>query len=194
MKTTTKIIATALTVISLAAVSVVAAHPGGGYGMGQGSGMGMGMGMGPSVGMMGSGQGMGQGMGSGHGRGVGMGAMGFESPAVLTARLGDMKTALKISADQDAAWQKYAVQVQQQMQSRQTFHTTMQAQMQDPKVSIDRNAQHETMTKLFAGQDAARTELLAVLTPEQKAQFGQQRGSGHGHGNGQRMGPQAPTK
>ena len=188
MKTTTKIIAATLTVMSLAAVSVVAAHPGGGYGMGQGSGMGQG------VGMVGSGHGMGQGMDSGHsmGPGAGMSGMGFGSPAVLAARLGDAKTALKINADQDAAWQKYAAQVQQQMQARQAFHTAMQAQMQDPKVGIDRNAQHEAMSKLFIAQDAARSELLALLTPEQKAQFGQQRGSGHGHGH--RMGPQTATK
>ena len=45
MKTTTKIIAATLTVVSLAAVSVVSAHPGGGYGMGYGQGMGPGAGM-----------------------------------------------------------------------------------------------------------------------------------------------------
>lgn len=193
MKTTTKIIATTLTVLSLAAVSVVSAHPGGGYGMGQGAGMGPGAGMmGQGMGMgMGMGQGMGQGYGMGHGAGMSaVGGMGFDSPAVLAARMGDMKTALKITTEQDAVWQKYAAQVQQQAQTRQAFHASMQAQMQDPKVSIDRNAQHETMTKLFASQDAARTELLAVLTPEQKALFGQPRGAGHNH----RMGPQTQLK
>ncbi len=186
MKTTTKIITTTLTVLSLAAVSVVSAHPGGGYGMGQGAGMG------PGAGMMGQGYGMGQGMGPGYGmgQGAGMGGMGFDSPAVLAARMSDMKTALKITTEQDAAWQKYMAQMQQQVQTRQALHATMQAQLQDPKANIDRNAQHETMTKLFASQDAARTELLAVLTPEQKALFGQSRGSGYGR----HMGSQAPTK
>jgi len=184
MKTTTKIIAATLAVVSFAAVSVVSAHPGGGYGMGSG----------PSVGMMGSGPGMGNGMGSGHrmgmGMGMGMGGMGVDSPAVLAARLGDLKAILKITPAQDAAWQKYETQLRQQVATRQAFHTTMQAQMQDPKVTIDHNAQHETMTKLFAAQGAARDELYAALTTEQKALADQQARPGHGH----HMGSRAQTK
>lgn len=174
MKTSTKIIAATLAVVSFAAVSVVSAHPGGGWGMGSG----------PGVGMMGPGQGMGQGMG------MGMGGMGFDSPAVLTARLGDLKAALKITPAQEAAWQKYEVQLRQQVATRQAFHTAMQTQMQDPKATIDHNAQHEAMSKLFTAQQTARDELYAVLTPEQKALADQQAQPSHGH----HMGSRAQTK
>lgn len=177
MKTTTKIIAATLTVISLAAVSIVSAHPGGGYGMGYGPGMG------PGAGMMGQGYGMGQGMGPGNGMGPGfaMGGMhGFESPAVLAARLGDFKIALKITPAQEPAWTAYETQVRQQAETRQALHTAMWAQMQDPNATIDHNAQHQAMSQLFAAQVEARDALFAVLTPEQKALFARSVGPGYG--------------
>jgi len=174
MKTTTKIIAATLTVASLAAVSIVSAHPGGGYGMGYGPGMG------PGAGMMGQGYGMGPG-----------GMHGFDSPAVTAARLGDLKAALKLTPAQESAWATYQAQVRQQVQTRQAFHTAMLAQMQDPKVTIDHSAQHEAMSKLFAAQAEARNALYAVLTPEQKAVFERPQGPGYGHGS--HMGWQAPA-
>ena len=115
MKTTTKIIAATLTVASLAAVSIVSAHPGGGYGMGYGQGMG------PGAGMMGQGYGMGPGAGMGQGMGPG-GMHGFDSPAVTTARLGDLKATLKIAPAQESVWATYEAQVKQQVQTRQAFH------------------------------------------------------------------------
>ena len=182
MKTTTKIIAATLTVASLAAVSVVSAHPGGGYGMG------FGQGMSPGAGMMGQGYGMGP--GAGMGPGIAMGGMhGFDSPAVTTARLGDLKATLKITPAQERAWATYEAQVQQQVQTRQAFHAAMLAQTQDPKATIDRNVQHEAMTKLFAAQTAARDALYAVLTPEQRAVLERPPGSGYGR----HMGWQAPA-
>lgn len=182
MKTTTKIIAATLTVASLAAVSIVSAHPGGGYGMGYGQGMG------PGAGMMGQGYGMGP--GAGMGPGLAMGGMhGFDSPAVMTARLGDLKAALKITPAQEPAWATYEAQVQQQAQTRQAFHAAMLAQTQDPKVTIDRNAQHAAMTKLFAAQTEAPNALYAVLTPEQKAVFERPQRLGYGR----HMGWQAPA-
>jgi len=174
MKTTTKFIAATLAVASLAAVSIVSAHPGGDYGMGCGQGMG------PGAGMMGQGYGMGPG-----------GMHGFDSPAVTAARLGDLKTALKITPAQESVWTTFEAQVRQQVQTRQAFHTAMQAQMQDPKVTIDHNAQHEAMSKLFSAQAEARNALYAVLTPEQKAVFERPQGPGYGHGR--HMGWQAPA-
>ena len=183
MKTSTKFIVATLAVASLAAVSIVSAHPGGGYGMGYGQGMG------PGSGMMGQGYGMGPGAGMGQRMGPG-GMHGFDSPAVTTARLGDLKATLKITPAQESAWATYEAQVQQQVQTRQAFHTAMLAQMQDPKVAIDHNAQHEAMSKLFAAQTEARNALYAVLTPEQKAFFESPRGSGYGR----HMGWQAPAQ
>lgn len=182
MKTSTKIIAVTLTVASLAAVSIVSAHPGGGYGMGYGQGMG------PGVGMMGFGHGM-MGGGAGYGMGIGSG-MGFDSPAVLAARLADLKGELKITSAQEPAWQQFELQWRQQVETGQAFRAAMWAQMQDPKASIDHNAQHETMTKLFAAQEAARTALYAVLSPEQKSLADQQLRGGYGR----HMWSQAPTR
>ena len=180
MKTTTKIVAATLTLASLAAVSIVSAHPGGGYGMGYGQGMGPGM----------MGQGYGMGPGAGMGPGFGMGGMqGFDSPAVMTARLADLKATLKITSAQEPAWATYEAQVQQQAVTRKAFHAAMLAQTQDPKVTIDRNAQHEAMTKLFAAQSEARNALYAVLTPEQKAAFDRPQRLGYGR----HIGWQAPT-
>ena len=182
MKTNIKIISATLAVASLAAVSIVSAHPGGVYGMGYGQGMG------PGSGMMGQGYGMGPGAGMGQGMGPG-GMHGFDSPAVTTARLGDLKATLKITPAQESVWSTYEAQVRQQVQTRQAFHTAMLAQMQDPKVTIDHNAQHEAMSKLFAAQTEARNALYAVLTPEQKAVFESPRGPGYGR----HMGWQAPA-
>ena len=175
MKTATKIIAATLTVAALAAASIVSAHPGG-YDMGYGQGMG------PGAGMMGPGYGMGPGLAMG-------GMRGFDSPAVITARLGDLKSTLKITPAQESAWATYEAQVRQQVQTRQAFHTAMLAQMQDPKVAIDHNAQHEAMSKLFAAQTEARNALYAVLAPEQKAVFERPQCLG----DGRHMGWQAPA-
>ena len=180
MKTATKIIAATLTVASVAAVSLVSAHPGDGYGMGYGRGMGPGM----------MGQGYGTGPGAGMGPGFAMGGMhAFDSPAVVTARLGDLKATLKIAPAQEPAWATYEAQARQLLQTRQAFHAAMLAQTQDPKVSIDHNAQHEAMIKLFAAQSEARNALYAVLTPEQKATFDRPQRLGYGG----HMGWQAPT-
>ena len=170
MKTTTKFIAAALAVVSLAAVSIVSAHPGGGYGMGYGPGM------------------MGQGYGMGPGFAMG-GMRGFDSPAVTAARLGDLKATLKITPAQESVWATYEAQVKQQVQTRQAFHNAMLTQMQDPKVAIDHNAQHEAMSKLFVAQTEARNALYAVLAPEQKAVFERPQGLGYGR----HMGWQAPA-
>jgi Spy/CpxP family protein refolding chaperone len=179
MKTTTKLAAVALTVVSLAAASIVAAHPGGGYGMGGAPGMG------PGVGMWGPGYAMGMGPGRGMGPGAAMGGMhGFDSPAVTAARLSDAKAALSITPAQESAWAAYEAQVRQLAETRQALHASMWAQMQDPKATIDHNAQHEAMTRLFALQAEARDALFAVLTPEQKSLFDQPfgpRGPGAGH-------------
>lgn len=177
MKTATKIIVATLTVASLAAVSIVSAHPGGGYGVGCGQGVG------PGAGMMGQGYGIGPGAGMGPGFATG-GMNGFDSPAVTTARLGDLKTALAITAAQETAWANFEAQVRQQVQTRQAFHTAMLAQIQDPKATIDHNAQHEAMTRLFAAQTEARNALYAALTPEQQAVFERAQGPGYGRHRG----------
>jgi Spy/CpxP family protein refolding chaperone len=182
MKTTTKFAAVSLATLSIAVASAVFAHPGMGFGPGMGPGMGYGMGPG-----MGMGYGMGPGYGMGMGPGMRGGMAGPETPAVVGARLSDLKTELKITAAQDGAWQAYAMVVQKQAEQRQALRTQMQAQMQDPKAAapVDRAAQHEAMTKVrdehLAARSAALKDLYAVLTPEQKALADQQLQAMPGH-------------
>jgi Spy/CpxP family protein refolding chaperone len=100
--------------------------------------------------------------------------------------MGELKSELKITAAQEPAWEKYQALVLQQAQTAQATRSAMQAQMQDPKAAsaVDHAAQHEAMVKLRqehqAARSAARNELLAVLTPEQKALAEQRLGTGYG--------------
>lgn len=190
MKTTTKIIAATLAIASLAAVPVVFAHPGMGMGQGMGPGLQQGYGMGPGTGM---GPGM-MGPGLAMGPGKAMGRMPGAEPAALAAtRLAEFKSALKITAAQEPAWQKFEAATRQQAEARQAMHSAMQAQLQEGKAAPDMTAQRETMLKLHTERQAARTELYAVLTPEQKAladRLPAGRQARHGH----RMALQAPAK
>ena len=191
MKTATKIIAATITLASLAAASVVLAHPG----------QGMGQGRGPGMGMMGH-QGMGQGQGMGPGHGMGMMGQGMagrmhgpQSAANAAAHLGELKAQLKLSAAQEPAWQKFEAFARQQAETGQATRTRMQALMHDPKAApADQAAQREAMGKLrethLAQRDAARQELYAALTSEQKAIAEQHMSAGRGH----RMAMQAPAK
>jgi Spy/CpxP family protein refolding chaperone len=181
MKTSTRIVSTAFAAVSLAAASLAFAHPGQGMGMGMDAGMGMGMGPG-----MGMGYCQGMGPGGGQRMGMGPGMYGPQTAASLGARMGELKSELKITAAQEPAWEKYQALVLQQAETAQATRSAMQAQMQDPKAAsaADRAAQHEAMFKLRqeqqAARSAARNELLAVLTPEQKALAEQRLGAGYG--------------
>jgi Spy/CpxP family protein refolding chaperone len=189
MKTSTRIVSTAFAAVSLAAASLAFAHPGQGMGMGPGMGMGMGYCMGADQGMgHGQGMGYGQGMGPGGGQrmGMGPGMYGPQTATSLGARMGELKNELKITAAQEPAWDKYQALVLQQAESAQATRSAMQAQMRDPKTAgtVDHVAQHEAMAKARLEQQAARTaarnELMAVLTPEQKALAAQRMGAGYG--------------
>lgn len=180
MKTSTKIIATTLATLSLGAAGLVFAQQGAGPGAGGGfgcGGAGMGYGMGPGA-RPGAGPGMGYGMG---GR-----MFGADTPAVTSARLSDLKAELKITAEQESAWQAYEAVVRQQAEARQAFHASMRAQMRDPAAAakFDWAVQREAMLKWrethFAERQAARQALFAVLTPEQQALMTPQRFAGHG--------------
>lgn len=188
MKTTTRFFATVI-VASLAAAGAALAHPGGGMGMGMGmhNGQGMGMGHGPGMGpgMMGHGPAMGPGMG--------MGRMQVGDPAMAATQLAEFKTALKITAAQEPAWSKFEAATRQQAEARQAMHTAMQAQAKDGKAPADWTAQRDKMQKLHAERDLARTELFALLTPEQKALVDRQPQGRHGR-HGHHMAMQAPAK
>lgn len=167
MKLTYKIIAGIAATLTLSAAGIVYAHQGGGMGVGPGMGPGMGMGMG--MGHMGPGMGMGWGM-----QGMGPGAMVNQDLSALAAsRMAQLKSDLKITPNQEAAWKAFETAVLQQSAAMQSMRSEMHAQMQSNPSGVDHNAQRDKMIKLHETSTAARSaalkDLNAVLTPEQKA-------------------------
>lgn len=151
-------------------------------------------------GRMGGGMGMQQGAGMHGGAngamrgGMGGGMRGVGQPTDTATRLAANKAELKITADQEPAWQAFEAVVRQQADARQALSTGMQARMQDPAAaaSFDRTAMRETMQKYRESEQAARDQALkalyAVLSPEQKLLADQRLSDGPGHGHRMGMG------
>jgi hypothetical protein len=192
MKRTTRLSMLAAGVAALGlAASLAVAHPGGygpgGYGpggYGPGAGMGPGMG-GMHPGMMGAGpgpQGMHPGMmGAGPGMmGMHPGMMGWgpqamqgaDFAAVFDSRLAASKAELKITAEQESAWQAYATQLKTRFETMQAFRASMHAAAPAGNAA-ERTEQHAAMMKqraAMAEQTAkAVKDLYAALSPEQRA-------------------------
>jgi len=164
MKTASKL----LMAVAVAAAVGTAAAAGPGWRMGAG-GPPAGYGPGSENFAMMGGPGYGGGpMMGGPGYGGGRMGGGMFNPAVADARLANVKDALKIGAEQEGAWSAYAAAIKAQADQRAKFHEQM--------ATTDAAARLELREKHFAAQtesiksvDAARSGLLAVLTPEQKA-------------------------
>lgn len=170
--------------------------PRGGYGpgmMGGGprGGYGAGAGYGPCAqGGPGSaacdGTGPGAGYGAGPRGGYGPGAAGAGPAERVDARLAFLKDQLKITSEQEAAWDAYAKQAKTQVETMAAFHAQGPIAAETPAERIE---QHAARMKLRADQaQAASTavkELFAVLTPEQKTIANQ-------HFGGWRMGQAGP--
>ena len=173
MKRTRSLIAGVAAAIALAAATGTYAQPYGG--MGHGFGPGMGMDHGP-------------GMGMGHGQGP---MAGVDPAAMAEARLSTLKAQLKITANQEAAWQTFAAQAKQQAASMQAMRAKM---LEGTGTAPERMEQHmAAMQQRVAGMATMTTAfgaLYAVLTPEQKAIADQNGGMlGHrGMGFGRRFG------
>jgi Spy/CpxP family protein refolding chaperone len=109
--------------------------------------------------------------GMGPGRMMGYGYHYGNPAAAMEGRLAEMKAELKITAEQEAAWQAYATQAKGQAQSMQAWHAAMQASAQAS--APDRFAQHDAMMKQRLAQHEAMTaafnDLYKTLTPEQRA-------------------------
>ncbi|MDE2003061.1 MAG: Spy/CpxP family protein refolding chaperone [Betaproteobacteria bacterium] len=107
-----KIYAVAVGMVAGAALAVAAvtyAQPFGGMGPGAGSGTGMGPGL-------------------AHGMGPGHGPMAHVDPSTMAeSRLADLKAQLKITAEQDTAWQAFADAAKQQATGMQAMRAQMQA-------------------------------------------------------------------
>jgi Spy/CpxP family protein refolding chaperone len=178
MKRSTRIIASAVALGALTVAGVSLAHP---PGYGPGSGYGMGYGMGP-----GAGPGMGWGMGPGGGW-----MAGTDGGALVAGRLTALKSELKITADQEAAWSAFAEQAQQQVAAMQALRDQMHSQMLNGQAGPggqDFAATRDAMFKLRqAGAEARAAQLknlYAVLTPEQKTLADRQLFGGYGPGRG----------
>lgn len=157
---------------ALGMVAVAWAHngPGGEHGRGQGMG-------GTQMGMHGGAM---HGMGGTHGMG-GMGGMGMQGGA---AALDSMKDALKLTAEQAPAWEKYAEVVRRQTEARVKMREAMHSG------NVEHGAMHDTMSA-FRREAAkeltqARDAFAAVLSAEQRQTF-EARGPGRGRGHGGRM-------
>ena len=116
--------------------------------------------------------GMGQGFGPGMGMGMGMGRgpMAGVDPSVRAeSRLSDLKTQLKITAAQEAAWQTYAGQAKQQAAGMQAMRAQMtQGAATAPERMAQRTAAMQQRSSAMVAMDSAFNALYAMLTPEQK--------------------------
>jgi len=163
----------------------------GGAGWAQGGGHGpgmMGYGGGPRGGY---GPGM-RGFDGGRGGGYGPGAAGAGVTERVDARLAYLKDSLKITPEQESAWDAYATQVKAQAATMAAFHAQGPA---TGETAAERIEQHASRMKLRAEQAQAMSasvkELFAVLTPEQQTianqhfggpRYGQAGGRGYGRG------------
>lgn len=151
-------IAVAITAGLVTAV-VAVAHPGfGGYGPGYGPGM-----MGGGPGMMGGGPGMM--MGWGHGRMFA--GKDTDIARFQQERLGELKSQLGITAEQQPAWDAFAARAAEQAK-------VMQALRNDGSATMPERMQQRQ--KAMASMSESFTRLYEVLTPQQRELFEQSHG------------------
>lgn len=112
----------------------------------------------------------------GHGPQMGMGPMGgrgfgpgVNPEANADARLAYLKSELKITADQDTAWNAYSSAVKQQAAQMQAFRTAMLS-TQTPQDRVTLHAEHAKQRATgFESLDKSLRDLYGVLNAEQKA-------------------------
>jgi len=188
MKRVHKIIAGAAGALTLAAATAFAAAPDGTFGPCGGPGA---VGYGPMSMMYG---GMGPGghgsMGPGGRGAMWGGGFGFKSEQ----HLANLKTELKITAQQEPAWKAFAVKVAEQASQMQAMHAQRgQAPGADATAPANMASHIGWMTQRLAGMQAmnsALTDLYAVLTPEQRSVADQSFGPMGPHGHDRGMGRQ----
>jgi Spy/CpxP family protein refolding chaperone len=137
--------------VALAVAAVTYAQPFGGMGPGAGPGMG-------------PGYAHGMGMGPGHGP-----MANVDPTTFVTSRLADFKTQLKITTDQDAAWQAFADAAKQQATGMQAMRAQMQAGSGTaPERMALRASAMQQRAEGMTAMSKAFNALYAALTPEQK--------------------------
>jgi periplasmic protein CpxP/Spy len=172
MRNTRKMLVGLAGAMALAAsAAMVYAQPyGPGAGCQYGGGPGM-MGQGPGAGGPGM---MGYGPGRGAG-GPGMAGGRWSNPeAAVEGHLAALKVELKITPDQDAAWQAFTAKAKQQADTMRARREQMFAQRAGTTQSApERLAQRTEFAKQglvnMESMTAAVKDLYAALTPEQKA-------------------------
>lgn len=182
MTTSRKILAGAVVAAGLAAAAAsVYADPQGWYGRG-----GWGGGYGP--GMMHQGWGHGPGMMGGPRGGFGPGMMGYGPGAAgapcagfgpgaaagpverTEQRLEFLKSELKITSEQESAWNAYAEQAKAQAATMEAFHAQRPTAAQSPAERMEQHAERMNLrAKQMTAMSSAVKDLYAALTPEQKA-------------------------
>lgn len=109
------------------------------------------------------------GQGGGPRGGYGPGAAGAGQTERADTRLAYLKNELKITAEQESAWEAYATQVKARAATMAAFHAQRPSTAQS---AAERIEQHASRMKLRAEQAQAMStavkELFAVLTPEQQ--------------------------
>jgi hypothetical protein len=127
-----------------------------------------------------------------HGMGAGRGGMWSNPAAAVEGHLAALKVELKITPDQDTAWQAFTTKARQQADAMIARRTQMFSQAPATKQSAPERLARRTE---FAKQGVASLEvvsaavkdLYAVLTPEQKALADRQLARGPmGHFGGHR--------
>ena len=135
--------------VALAVAAVTYAQPFGGMGPGAGPGMG------PAY---------------AHGMGPGHGPRGNVDPAAFVdSRLADLKVQLKITAEQETAWQAFGDAAKQQATGMQAIRAQMLAGSGTaPERMAQRASAMQQRAEGMTTMSKAFSALYAVLTPEQK--------------------------
>ena len=197
MKNTRKILVGAIAAAALAASSALVYAQPAGPGAGWRDWPGATGGPGAGRGAMGYGRGAGYGgpRMMQYGAGAGRGGMWTNPAAAIEGHMAALKVELKITPDQDTAWQAFTAKARQQAEAMPAQRAQMFAQMHATDQSTpDRLAQRTEFAKQriasMETMTAAVKDLYAVLTPEQKALADNQLAHGPmgGFGGGRGMG------
>ena len=136
--------------------------------------------------------GMGHGFGPGMSLGPGQGSMaGVDPTGIIDSRLADLKTLLKITTTQEAAWEAFVNAAKQQAAGMQAMRAQMLAGTGTaPERMGQRASAMQQRAQAMATTTGAFDALYAVLTPEQKTVADQHFGM-MGHRGMMRFGPRA---
>ena len=162
----------------LATALVAVAQPGPGYGPGMMGGGGPGMTMGAGPGMMGRG---GPGMMTGGGPGPMFAGNNVDIARFQQDRLGQLKSQLNITAEQQPAWDAFAAKAAEQSKIMQALRKDASAATMPERMKQQEQAMGERQ-KAMGSMSESFTKLYEVLTPQQREVFDRSYRPIHRHG------------